>query len=401
MNGIFKAVLSFVLTAAVILLGADFAVPTEADGITGPAAASVSAEAETVPYDFGECRAAALYECSSGTLIASKNAEAAIPVGQLTKLMTALIAAEKLESGELTPNETVTASKNAFDQQGSQIWLGIGEKISVEELLLSITVGNANDAAVALAEHISGSAEEFSALMNSEASRLGMKNTRFDDCAGLSSKNAVSAEDMALLCCELVKCDSLIPYFSQRLAYVRGGRAELVSRNELIRSYPGTRGFKVCYTEESGYCAALCAEKADMTLCLVILGAENEDALIARCKAVFDRAAAENELYTPELPEDLPDSIAVTHGQKYECSVEVRRLRQVIIPRGTYRSVTCEYELISETEAPVKAGMRVGTVRFLSGDKEISSAEIVTGEEIPETDFGFSFKRVLFNLLNI
>ena len=395
---LFKAVTSYCVCAAILFFAAAASLRTEADGSAVNEAVSVMTELGT--FDFGKCSSAAIYECSTGTLLDSVGCDKAVPIGHLTKLMTYLLAVESIESGSLSLDDKATASRNAFDAGGASIWLNVGEKVTVSELLKGISIGNANDAAITLAEKIGEKAESFTELMNSRTKSIGLKQTAFTDVTGLGSTNVGTAEDMCTLCSELVKHKDFIGNFSVWMDTVRDGKAELVSRNRLIRSYKGIKGFKVCYTEESGYCAALCAERGSMTLCLTILGAEDEDELLSRCSKLLDAAFANYSVYTPEVPEEALALVPVIHGQSSECAVCVPYLKSIVLRKSRIGGIKCTFERAENTDAPVFKGQPLGKITFSEGDDEVISADICASEKVDEVDVWFSFKRILFNLLN-
>ena len=195
-----------------------------------------------------------LIEASGGTVIDGQNEDTPVPVGTMAKLMTVLLAAEKVESGELYIDSKLKTSAYANSMQGAQVWLMPGEEITVDELFKAVIIGNANDAAAVLAEEISGSAEKFTALMNVRAAELGMENTVFTNFNGYydDSEQISTAKDIALLCAKLSEYDFLREYFTCWRDFVRNGETELVNANTLVRSYKGIVGFKAGHTENSG-----------------------------------------------------------------------------------------------------------------------------------------------------
>ena len=369
-----------------------------ADGLPGPV---IEVSAPKNGIEFGDCKAAAVYECSTGTLLAGKNEDRSLPIGHLAKLMTFLLAAEKIESGELSSSDTAVCSAYANSQREPQIWLGIGEKISVGELMRSVSVGNANDACVCLAEKICGSEQAYVDAANRKASLLDMSDASFSDCTGMSDETKASAADICKLCSELVKYEDFSGNFTTWMDSVRNGRAELVSRNRLIRSYKGIRGFKVCSSGASGECAAVCADRSGMTVCAVVLGAENEDDLLELSKKLLDSAFSAFEIYYPEIPEEAAEDIDVIRGVKGKCSTEFKNLSPVMIRKGEYSSINCTFDRAENVEAPVRKGCPVGSITFDIDGRIIITSAICAGEDVAEVDLGFSFKRVLYNLLHL
>ena len=395
-------VFSVMLLCAALVFSGMTGLTGHADGERIAALAAADAEDEKgVKIEFGKCRAAAVYECSTGTLLAGCNENDSLPAGHLAKLMTFLIAAEKISAGDLCENDTAVCSHYANSQQDPQIWLDAGEKISVSELLKSISIGNANDASVCLAEKISQSTNDFTALMNRKAEMLDMRSTYFADVSGTLADTVISAADACKLCSELVKYDDFAPYFTTWMDSVRSGKAELVSRNRMMRVYKGIRGFKVCHTPGLGECAAVCARRGDMTVCAVVLGTEDEDQLFVQVRKLLDSAFSAFEVYHPELPEGTMDDIRIEHGEKQKCRTEIPGLVSVIIPKGSYRDITVGFERLDKLSAPVKKGATVGRIIFKINESELISAEICTAESVEKAGYGFSLKRILLNMLNI
>lgn len=392
-NKVFAAMLALVMLICTVL-------PASADGL--PKAEQASAqEADKPAFSFGECSAAAVCECNTGTVLAEKNGSGALPAGHLAKLMTFLLTAEAIKGGTLTEADTAVCSANANSQQDPQIWLEVGEKITVSELMKSVSIGNANDAAVCLAEKLCGSESEYTALANSRAAALGMKNTTFADVCGSDEATRSGAVDLCLLCAELARHKEFSGYFTTWLDTVREGKAELVSRNRLMRSCKGIRGFKVGSTKAAGECAAVCAERGDMTVCAVILGAKDEDDLLEQARRLLDTAFASCEVYYPEVPEEALAECPVTHGVRPAAPADIPGLRPVIIAKGTYKSIECEFEREESLEAPVAAGDVLGHITFKQEGRVLISEDICAAEQTDRVDMGFSLKRVLFNLLNL
>ena len=279
-------------------------------------------------------RAAILTETSTGSILADKNAHDKLPISHLAKLMTVLITAEKLDSGDLKLTDKVTVSANANSKEAPQIWLDVGESITVDELLKSITVGNANDACTALAEKIGGTESEFITLMNKKADKLGMQDTHFADVCGTDENTVSTAYDLSLLAREIVKHDSLTEYFSIWLCNVRNNAVELVSTNRLIRTYNGCFGLKSCASDKAGECLISVANKGNMSVCCVILGALDSDSKFSSAKTVMDYGFTTFQIYEPDIPDEIMKNIKVNNGEKNDVSVKVKSLSNVVIPRG-------------------------------------------------------------------
>ena len=359
---------------------------------------TVSAEAE----EFAPPAAASycLYEARSGTVIAESSDESR-PAGHLAKLMTVLICAEECESGELSMSQTVKTSANANSKQGAQIWLDAGEEVSVEELMKSIIIGNANDACCALAEYISGSEGDHVTRMNARADRLGMKNTRFSDALGESEDTVTTAHDIALLTAELSRHPELDELFTTRIDTVRGGRAELVSNNRLILSYKGIRGTKACGGESSGECIAACADKNGMTLCAVILGASDPESKLADARRLLDHGAENYRLFVPEVEKKYLKSMTVSGGCAPRVELSAELPAPALIEAGTAGEITSQADVPDFAAAPVKKGSTLGRVDYYRGDELLMTADIVAAESVDSMDMVFAIKRTLLNLLDL
>lgn len=332
-------------------------------------------ESETV-----EC--SLLFEISTGITIDSSNSSEKVPVGTMNKLMTVLLAAEKIDSGELSLDKKLKASSAANSMQGAQIWLMPGEEMTLEDLLKGVIIGNANDASVAVAEAVSGTESKFVELMNKRAEELGMKDTAFTNCCGYydDSGQVSTAEDMSKLVSELFKYDFLRPYFTCWMDYLRDGTTELVNANILVRKVEGIAGFKAGFTENSGNCLAAAAERDGKAFGVILLGYEDKDAMFAEAKRLLSGAFSNYTVMQPLLPEEFPEEIAVKGGTVKDISLEYGEIRNIVIPKGAAGSVSSRVFVPDYVYAPVSAGDKVGEVHFYRDDKFVFFVNITAGE---------------------
>lgn len=342
---------------------------------------------------------AILVETTTGTVIAEKSAYEKRSIAHLAKLMTVLITSERIENKELSFADKVIVSANANSKGAPQIWLNVGESISVDELLQAITIGNANDACTALAEKIGGSEEEFISVMNQRAEQLGMKNTHFADCTGEDENTVSTAYDLSILAAELLKHDSLTHYFTTWMSNIRNNAVELVSTNRMMRSYKGTTGLKSCASKVAGECLITTAKRGNMSVCAILLNAQNDDNKFSDAKNVMDYAFTTFEIYEPEIDEKALEEISVIGGEKMNVSVKQKRLSNVVIQRGTYKQISCEFQREDSVTAPVEENQRLGEIIFYNGDKKILDGEIVAAEDVDKNTLFFSIKRLLLNML--
>ncbi len=213
----------------------------------------------------------------TGDVLYEKNKDKRAYPASVTKVMSILLIVEALDSGKIKINDKVTASKNAMEMGGSQIWLEVGEKMTVEELLKAVIIASANDACTALGEYIAGSSSGFVDMMNERASQLGLKNTNFENCTGLddSVKNHYSsAYDLAVISREVMKHKIITKYSTVWLDSLRGGKTELNNTNKLVNTYNGITGLKTGTTSKAGFCVSATAKRDGMSLVAVVLGAK-------------------------------------------------------------------------------------------------------------------------------
>ena len=271
-----SAVVGFFLSVAIILS----AIPTKA-----------MPTEESAPAFELDCKSAILIEASTGKVLYEKDADMALPPASVTKVMTLLLVMEAIEEGRIKYEDSVRASANACSMGGSQIYLKENEEMSVNDMLKSVVIASANDAAVALAEHIAGSEEDFVRRMNKRAEELGMKNTRFENTNGLddtTDSHLTSARDIAIMSRELIKYPKILEYSSTWMDTVRGGEFGLTNTNRLVRFYKGATGLKTGSTAKAGFCISATAERDGMSLICVIMGAPSRDLRNAAAVRLLD-----------------------------------------------------------------------------------------------------------------
>lgn len=342
-----------------------------------------------------------LIEASGGVVIYGLNEETPVPVGTMAKLMTVLLTAEQIEAGKLSVDDKLKTSSYANSMQGAQIWLMPGEEITVDELLKGVVIGNANDAAVVLAEKVSGSEEKFIQLMNSRAAELGMKNTAFTNCNGYydDDKQISTATDIARLCAELAKHEFLREYLTCWRDFVRGGETELVNANEIVKSYKGIAGFKAGYTENSGYCVAAGAKRDGIMYISVVLGCNDKDDSFTEATRLMGTGFSGYTVFVPELPKDIPSFVTVKKGMTRQAAVECGDVRSVVLPNGAASSVSAKVIMPEYVYAPVEKGDKIGEVHFMRNDKMLFAVDIVATESAESMNLKNAIGIILKKLL--
>lgn len=343
-----------------------------------------------------DAKSAILIEVSSGTVLFEQNADEALPPASVTKIMTLLLVMEAIDAGKLQLDSTVTASARAASMGGSQIYLKEGEEMSCEDLLKSVVIASANDAAVALGEAVAGSEEQFVIMMNERAAELGMVNTHFENTNGLDDtvkEHVTSARDIAIMSRELItKHKKILEYSSIWMDTVRNGEFTLTNTNRLIRFYNGANGLKTGSTARAKFCISASAERNGMQLIAVIMGAPTRDQRNEAAKALLDFGFANYALYSDGDTEF--SDVKVVGGVSDRCSVTYEK-QSFIVERGTEKNVKVTIETESEISAPIKKGEQIGRIVYTLDGKELYSVPIVANESVERISFGNMLLKVL------
>ncbi len=340
----------------------------------------------------------AVLEADTKTLLMSSACGEKKSISHLTKLMTILLCAQSIENKTLSVKDIVVVTPTANSMQGTQIWLEIGEKITVEELLYAVTVGNANDAAVALAEKVGKTHEGFVELMNLKAYELGMYDTVFVDAGGTSDENVSTAYDIGLLCCELTKYDFLKQYFTTWMINVRSAKTELVNSNRLVRSYNGITGLKACFSEKSGHCITISAKRGDMYLIGVFFDCADNDTKFSDAKSVLDECFSQFTIYVPEISEYLSE-VLIEGGTNAKVKVHLTKPLRAIVLKSELKNIQTTCQRKDTIQAPFAANTEIGTIDLLLNGETIAHSEIITAQGCKKKDVLFSLKKLLCRLL--
>ena len=342
-------------------------------------------------------RAALLMEKTTGQILFAQNEHEALEPASVTKIMTLLLTMDAIDSGALSYDDVVTVSANAAGMGGSQVFLAEDEKITVEELLKSVCVSSGNDAAVALAEKVSGVTELFVEQMNNRAKGLGMDDTHFVNCTGLTAKGHVtSAYDIALMSRELLTRHPDIRRFTTIWTdTIRGGAFGLANTNKLIRFYDGATGLKTGYTASAGYCISATAEREGMELIAVIMKGETADKRNTDAKALLNYGFSTYALVSAAPEEPLP-ALPVSMGQAEQVSLTLPEEGvTALVEKGRVSALERRVDLPSSLTAPVAAGQTVGTLTLLDGETEVLTVPILAAEDVPRRSWSGLFAQLL------
>ena len=327
---------------------------------------------------------AVLMCADTGDVLFEKNKDLALPPASVTKIMTMLLVMEEIEKGNLKYDDVVTASDRAKSMGGSTIFLDSGEKMTVRDLLKGVAVASANDACVALAEHISGSVEDFVEKMNARANELGMKNTCFKNTNGLDSDGHVSsAYDIALMSRELMRHKDIFGFTKIWTDSLRNGEFLLANTNKLIRFYDGATGLKTGSTSKAGCCISATAERGGLNLIAVVMNAPDSKTRFADARTLLDFGFANYSVWRYEDTESAVGTVRVKKGME-KTAVAVLE-----------SEVEMKASLYDEVASPVKKGDRLGTLSFYLGDEKISECALVAKSDVERITFG----RVYLNFL--
>lgn len=340
-----------------------------------------------------------LMELETGTILYEWNAREALPPASVTKIMTMLLVMEAVDSGKISMTDTVTASEAAAAKGGSQIFLKVGEQMSVSDMLKSVAVSSANDCACALAEYLAGSEEAFVAQMNRRAEELGMEDTHFVNCTGLddspeAKEHRTSARDIAIMSRQLLKYHpDITKYTTIWMDTVRGGSFGLSNTNKLIRFYPGATGLKTGFTRGAGYCLSATAQRENLHLIAVVMGCESGKIRNAACKGLLDYGFANYALARVEIPEDL--TLPVKLGRQDQVKLTLGDSGAVLTEKSNLSGLTTRLELRNDCPAPVTAGEPMGTAVLLSGTKELGRFPLLAAEDVPRLTLPQLYGKIL------
>ena len=333
-----------------------------------------------------DCKSAILVEANTQTVLYAKNADEPLPPASVTKIMTLLLVMEAIERGELNYQDKVRASAHASSMGGSQIYLRENEEMTVEDMLKSVIIASANDAAVALAEHICGSEDRFVKRMNDKAESLGMKNTNFENTNGLDDSvqnHVISARDIAIMSRELIKYPKITEYSSIWMDSIRNGSFGLTNTNRLIRFYKGATGLKTGSTDSAGFCVSATATRGGMSLICVVMGAKTSEERNSIATKLLDYGFNNYRIFSDNG--DVIENIPILRGDKATFSAEYPPIK-IVVPKSTGK-ISAGITLDESIVAPIKKGDIVGVVSYTDGKGEVCQIDIIVRESVDKCGF--------------
>ena len=343
-----------------------------------------------VPY-------AILMEKETGTVIFEKEADSPTPLASVTKVMTTLLIVEEINAGRLAFGDMVSTSARAASQGGSQVYLEEGEQMSVEDMLKAIIVSSANDASLAMAEHIAGSEEAFVARMNERARELGMTNTNFINSTGLPGEgadNISTARDVALMSRELIGHDWVKEYTTIWMDNLRNGEFGLSNTNRLIYYYDGATGLKTGFTQGAMYCLAATAQRDGIEFIAVVLHGQTSDARFEAAKTLLSYGFANYTLIDIQ-PEEILRPLPVLLGVADVVQPVLQGSPRLLLHKTAATNVTMTVEMLETIDAPVAQGQILGNLNVVEADRVIAVIPIVAGDGVEKISLFGAFVQFL------
>lgn len=343
-------------------------------------------------------KSAVLMDAATGKILVRYNEDLPVYPASVTKIMPLLLFAEALDSGKMQLTDTVTASGAAASKGGSQIWLKEGETMTVEELLKATAIYSANDACVALGEHIAGSEEGFVNLMNQRAKGLGMENTNFVNATGLdddTTTHLTTAHDIARMGRELLKHESVTQYSTIWMDSLRGGATELVNTNRLVRFYEGATGIKTGTTSKAGCCVAASAKRGDTHLIAVVMGSGNSNDRFETAKRLLNWGFANYEIISPVIDPGLVTPVRVLRGSTQYIQPAAPESLPILAPKGSGGELQQNVDIPLHVQAPVEKGQLLGEITFTLDGEKLGSFPLVAPDDVRLLNFRSVLQRLL------
>lgn len=338
------------------------------------------------PFEI-DAKSALLMDAGTGTILYEKNIHEALPPASVTKIMTMLLVMEALDTKQITLEDKVVVSEHASSMGGTQLYLEPGEIKTVEELMKGIAIRSANDATVAIGEHLAGSEEMFVQRMNERAKELGMENTNFVNTNGLPAPgHVISAYDIALMSRELLKHPDVHRWLTTWMDTVIVGKKqatqELVNTNRLIRFYDGATGIKTGSTSEAKYCLSASATRGNTTFIAVIMGAPTTQIRFSEASKLLDYGFANYNTIDVIEKEKPAGTLAIQKGKLTEINGVAREDFKLLVKKGEEAKVEKEVILPQYLQAPLLKGEKIGEVIIKLNGKEMGRVDIITPEDI-------------------
>ena len=368
---------------------------------------TIAVEANTVELEVSS-RSCVLMEATTGTVLYDKAKDEKVSPASITKIMTLLLIFEAIENGKITLEEEAVTSAYAKSMGGSQVFLEENEKQTVETLIKCIVIASGNDACVVMAEHISGSEEAFVATMNEKAKELGMNNTNFEDCCGLSDSDGhyTSAYDVAIMSKELIiNYPEIYNYSSiwmENITHVTNkGESEfgLANTNKLLKQYPYATGLKTGSTSKAKYCVAATAKKDDVEMIAVIMGAPDYKVRFKEARTLLEYGYGICKLYK-DSNNDLEKYVKVKGGVNETVKIMAKETFNYVSTSGeSFSDIKKDISINKKVVAPIKKGDTIGKINYYLGEKKLGEIELVACKDVEKASYITTLKKIFSKYL--
>lgn len=329
-------------------------------------------------------------DADTGTVLAEKDAHRRWPPASMTKMMTVLLAMERVRDGSLSLDEPIPVSAWASRIGGSQVYLAPGESFPLGEMLKAVMIASANDAAAAIAERIAGSTTAFVELMNARARELGLADTTYQSVHGLppaagQTDDLTSAHDLARLGRELMPFPEVMRWAGTSTAGFRNDTLQMSNTNHLVRTYPGATGLKTGYHREAGFCVTASASRSDMNVIAVVLGLPTKQGSFQEAARLMNEAFATYRMVAPARRGAPVETIPVAGGAAENVQAIALDDLRVLVKRSEDRGVQVEARVPRLLQAPVRGRQPLGEVVVRRGDQELGRVGVVADREVAAT----------------
>ncbi|MGR6836342.1 D-alanyl-D-alanine carboxypeptidase family protein [Syntrophomonas erecta] len=325
-----------------------------------------------------------LMDADSGKVLLSKNEHKRLPPASMTKLMTMILAAEDLEEGKVGIKDKVVASEEAWKMGGSQIYLEPGEEMTFEDMMIAIAVGSANDACVAVAEHLEGTHKNFVERMNHKAKMLGLKDTHFVNSYGLPAEgHDTSAYDMAVMARYALRYPKILEYTAIKEYNLRQGEFKLFNTNKLLWWYQGADGFKTGWTNEAKYCLTATAKRDGLRLISVVMASPEKHGNFRDSMQLLNYGFAKYAYKSFFSRGSVCGIVKVGKGITDTVEVIAEEDIGCIIPKGGEKKVRCEKQLVDYINAPVSRGQKLGEMQVYYDGNLVKQVNLIAAGDVP------------------
>ncbi len=330
-------------------------------------------------------------DANSGEVLVEHDADQPLPPASLTKMMTAYLVEHEIDAGNISPDDMVNISENAWRTGGSRMFIREGTQVSVSDLLKGVVIQSGNDASVALAEHIAGGESSFADLMNQQAKRMGMHNSHFVNATGLPHENHyASAQDLAILAKHIIQ-DFPGHYQIYSEKYFTYNDIRQPNRNRLLWRDPTVDGLKTGHTDEAGYCLVASAKKGDMRLIAVVMGTNSDEARAQETQKLLSYGFRFFETFKLYEQGAVLNEPRVWGGSKDNVRVGVGEALYLTVPQGKRDQMTAQLNIQESIKAPIQAGEQLGTLQISLGEERVKEQPLIALEAVEDGGF---FKRI-------